>query len=294
MTSAWRERKTFTEVLGCRMAHVEEGVGDPIVLIHGNPTSSFLWRHVMAALDGAGRLVAPDLIGMGDSDKLPDSGPERYGLAEHARHLDAWFDAVVPEGKVALVVHDWGGPLGFRWARLNSDRVRGIAYMETVLRPMDLATEWPDEVRDLFAAMRSEAGESMILERNIFVERILPGSILRKLDDEEMAEYRRPFAEPGESRRPTLTWPRQIPLDGQPPESAAIVQANWDWLREWSGPKLLVDAEPGAIMKGAVLADGRTLSNQTEITVSGSHFIQEDSGGEIGRAIARWLVKEVI
>ncbi len=286
--STWRDQKTFTEVLGQRMAHVEMGTGAPVVLLHGNPTSSFLWRHVMAAMEGAGRLIAPDLIGMGDSNKLPESGPERYTLAEHARYLDAWFNAVVPDGPVTLVLHDWGGPLGFRWARLNVGRVRAIAYTETVLRPMTLA-EWPEEIRGLFGAMRSPSGEEMILEKNVFVERILPGSVLRSLSDEEMAEYRRPFMRPGEDRRPTLTWPRQIPLDREPPEAVGIVEENWDWLRNWDGPKLLVDADPGAIMKGNVLTDARGLSNQSEITVAGSHFIQEDSGAEIGRAVAEMI-----
>lgn len=284
----WKDRKQHTDVKGLRMAHVEEGAGAPVLLLHGNPTSSYLWRHVMAAMSGAGRLVAPDLVGMGDSWKLRNSGPDRYTLAEHAEYLDAWIDAIVPTGKITLVLHDWGGPLGFRWARLNPDRVRAIAYMETVLRPMSM-TEWPEAIRGLFGAMRSEAGEEMVLQKNVFVERILPGSILRELDPEEMAEYRRPFLDPGEARRPTLTFPRQIPLDNQPPESTAIVAENWAWLRTWTGPKLLIDADPGAIMKGAVLDDARGLSNQSEMTVRGSHFIQEDSGAEIGQGIADWL-----
>lgn len=283
----WGARKQYVEVHGHRMAWVEMGTDDPVVFLHGNPTSSFLWRDVMAAMEDAGRLLAPDLIGMGDSDKLPDSGPDRYTLAEHARFLDGWFDAVVPEGKVTLVIHDWGGALGFRWARLNAHRLAGIAYMETLPRPLKLS-EWPEAIRDLFGALRSEAGEDMILNKNLFVERILPGSVLRDLTEDEMTEYRRPFAEPGEDRRPTLTWPRQIPLDGQPPESAAIIADNWEWLRGSDVPKLLVNAEPGAIMIGDVLTDIRALSNQGEVTVAGSHFIQEDSGSEIGTAIANW------
>ncbi|MEM6622375.1 MAG: haloalkane dehalogenase [Pseudomonadota bacterium] len=292
--STWSEQKHRTPVLDLSMTHVEMGSGAgngaPVVLLHGNPTSSFLWRNVMAAMPEAGRLLAPDLIGMGDSDKLPDPGAARYTLAEHARYLDAWFDVVVPEGPVTLVLHDWGGPLGFRWARLNAERVHAIAYMETVLRPMDWS-EWPEPSTAIFQALRSEAGEDMILQKNIFVERILTGSILRDLSADEMAEYRRPFAAPGEDRRPTLTWPRQIPLDGEPAESLAIIQANWDWLRTWDGPKLLVDADPGAIMKGTILDDARALSNQTEVQVPGIHFIQEDSGAQIGAAIADWLRK---
>ena len=286
--AAWKDRKQYRDVLGHRMAHVEDGEGQAVVFLHGNPTSSFLWRHVMAAMAGAGRLIAPDLIGMGDSDKLPDSGPERYTLAEHARFLDAWMTAVVPDGPVTLVVHDWGGPLGLRWARLNADRVRAIVYMETLVRPMAMS-EWPDAIRGLFGGLRSDAGDAMILDKNIFVERILPGSILRELSGEEMAEYRRPFVQPGEDRRPTLTWPRQIPLEGQPPESVAIIEDNWAWLQGWDGPKFLVNAEPGAILTGPMLESARSLTNQAEATVAGSHFIQEDSGAEIGAMVRHWL-----
>jgi haloalkane dehalogenase len=292
MMPAWRERKRFVEVLGRRMAWVEQGAGEPVVLLHGNPTSSFLWREVMAAMAAVpgfrGRLLAPDLVGMGDSDKLPESGPDRYTLAEHARFLDGWFEAVLPEGRLALVVHDWGGPLGFRWAR-TTGRVRGVAYMETILRPMAIE-EWPEAIRGIFGALRSDAGEAMILERNIFVERILPGSILRQLSAEEMAEYRRPFAAPGEDRRPTLSWPRQIPLGGAPADAVETVAQNWAWLQRSDMPKLLVSAAPGAILTGPMLASARGLTNQREVTVRGSHFIQEDSGAEIGRAVAEWLM----
>ena len=286
--SDWQARKQFTDVLGQRMAHVEMGQGDAVLFLHGNPTSSFLWRDVMGAMEGAGRLLAPDLIGCGDSDKLPDSGPDRYTIAEHARYLDAWIDAVIPSGKVVLVLHDWGGALGFNWARRNPDRVRGIAYMETVLRPMAW-DEFSKAARPVFEALRSPAGEDMILEKNIFVEKILTGSIIRDLTEEEMNEYRRPFAEPGEGRRPTLTFPRQIPLDGEPPEVVEMAAAYFDWFKGSDVPKLLVDAEPGAIMKGTVLDDARAMPNQTEVTVKGIHFIQEDSGAEIGRAIKDWL-----
>lgn len=286
--TGWKDRKTFTQVLGHRMAHVEQGQGDVVLFLHGNPTSSYLWRDVMAAMDGAGRLIAPDLIGMGDSDKLPDSGAESYTLAEHGRYLDAWIDQVIGDRPVILVLHDWGGGLGFRWARLNAKRLRGICYMETIVRPMTL-DEWPEGIRDLFGAIRSPAGEEMILQKNIFVERILPGSILRALSDQEMTEYRRPFAEPGESRRPTLSWPRQIPLDGEPPEAVQIIGESWAWLSESDVPKLLITAEPGAIQQGAVLDSARSLTNQTEVTVKGLHFIQEDSGKEIGHAIQVWM-----
>ena len=285
----WPARKQMTDVLGCKMAHVEEGEGHQILFLHGNPTSSFLWRDVMAAMPGAGRLIAPDLIGCGDSDKLSDSGPDRYTIAEHVRYLDAWIETVIPEGKVTLVIHDWGGALGFNWARRHADRISGIAYMETIVRPMDMETEWPKPVRELFGALRSPAGEEMILQKNVFVERILPGSILRDLSDAEMNEYRRPFVEPGEGRRPTLTFPRQIPLSGQPADVVEMAQAYHDWLLTTEFPKLFINAEPGAILTGPMRDTARSFPNQTEVTVKGSHFIQEDSGAEIGKAIAAWL-----
>jgi haloalkane dehalogenase len=288
--TAWRDRKQFTEVLGKRMAHVEMGVGSPVLFLHGNPTSSFLWRDVMAAMDGAGRLLAPDLIGMGDSEKLDDVGSGSYHFVEHRRYLDAWINIVVPNGKVILVIHDWGSALGFDWARRNAERVRGIAYMEGIVRPMDW-DEWPAPATEVFQAMRSTAGEAMILEKNVFVERILPGSILRDLSDDEMTEYRRPFLEPGEDRRPTLTWPRQIPLGGEPADVAEIVGAYSEWLRACDVPKLFVNAEPGAILTGPMRETARNFPNQSEVTVRGSHFIQEDSGAEIGGAAREWMKK---
>lgn len=284
----WRDRKQYTEVLGKRMAHVESGQGDPILFLHGNPASSYLWRDVMAAMEGAGRLLAPDLIGMGDSDKLDNPGPCAYRFADHRAYLDAWIDAVIPEGKVTLVIHDWGSALGFHWARRNPRRLRGIAYMEAIVRPMAW-DEWPEPIRPLFQAMRSEAGEAMILEKNIFVERILPGSILRQLDEAEMAEYRRPFLNPGEDRRPTLTWPRQIPLGGEPADVVEIVAAYSGWLAGSQVPKLFIDADPGAILTGPMRETARSFANQTVAQVQGRHFIQEDSGAEIGRLISKWI-----
>ena len=284
----WKDRKRFTTVRGKRMAHVESGTGTPVLFLHGNPTSSFLWREVMAAMDGAGRLVAPDLIGMGDSEKLDDPGPGSYRFTEHRDYLDAWIEAVVPEGPVTLVIHDWGSALGFDWARRHAGRVRGIAYMEAIVRPMTW-DEWPEGIRGLFQALRSEAGEAMILEKNVFVERILPGSVLRELTEAEMAEYRRPYLEPGEDRRPTLTWPREIPLDGEPADVSEIVGSYARWLAETPVPKLFVNAEPGAILVGPMRETARGFPNQKEVTVKGSHFIQEDSGQEIGAAVLHWL-----
>ena len=275
-------------VLGSTMAYVVAGTGDSIVLLHGNPTSSYLWRNVVPHLVGLGRCIVPDLIGMGDSDKLPESGPDSYTFVEHRRYLDALLDVLDVGGRVTLVVHDWGSALGFDWANRHRDQVAGIAYMEAIVRPVTW-DEWPQDARQVFQAMRSPAGEAMVLDKNVFVERILPGSILRTLSDAEMAEYRRPFAEPGEGRRPTLTWPRQIPIDGEPADVAEIVADYAAWLSTSMVPKLRIVAEPGAILNGAPLEFCRMWPNQREVTVAGNHFVQEDSPNEIGEAIAAWI-----
>lgn len=288
---SWQESKQHVEILGRTMAYVEQGEGRPIVMLHGNPTSSFLWRHVMAALSGHGRCVAPDLIGMGDSDKLPADDHARYTFVRHREFLDAFMDAVIgTDENVVLVVHDWGSALGFDWARRHPDRVRGIAYMEAIVAPIPGWDDWPEGAREIFQGFRSPAGEEMILEQNLFVEGVLPTAVIRKLSDEEMAEYRRPFAQPGEDRLPTLTWPRQIPIAGQPADVHEIVEQYAAWLAQRDGlPKLFVNAEPGAILTGAARDFCRTWPDQTEITVPGIHYIQEDSGPEIGRTIAAWL-----
>ncbi len=282
--------KKYAEVLGSRMAYAEAGEGAPIVLLHGNPTSSYLWRNVIPHLEGLGRCIAPDLIGMGDSAKLSPSGPERYTFAEHREYLDALLEALGVRGDVTFAVHDWGSVLGFDWARRHPEAVRGIAYMEAIVRPVTWE-EWPEAARRVFQGMRSEAGEEMVLEKNVFVEKVLPGSIIRTLADEEMEEYRRPFREAGEGRRPTLTWPRQIPIEGEPADVEAVVADYAGWLAESPLPKLFVNAEPGAILTGAQREFCRAWPNQTEVTVRGVHFVQEDSPGEIGRAIADWLRK---
>ena len=285
--------KRSVEVLGQRMAHVEVGEGRPIVLLHGNPTSSFLWRDVIPALSGLGRCLAPDLIGMGDSDKLEPSGPDRYTFAEHARFLDGWLEAMGVEGSgdAVFVGHDWGSALAFHWARRHPEAVAGIAYMEGIVCPVTWA-DWPDNARNIFQVFRSPAGEEVILEKNVFVERVLPGSVLEPLPEDVMAEYRRPFAEPGEARRPTLTWPRQIPIEGEPADVVEVVEAYGKWLAgEDSPPKLFINAEPGAILTGRARDLCRTWPNQTEVTVAGSHFVQEDSGPEIGAAVADWIRK---
>ena len=269
------------------MAYVGVGEGDPIVFLHGNPTSSYLWRNVIPQLADRYLCIAPDLIGMGDSDKLPVSGADSYTFVEHRHYLDGLLEALDLGSRVTLVLHDWGSGLGFDWARRHEDRIAGIAYMEAIVTPVTW-DDWPEAARTIFQAMRSDAGDMLVLERNIFVERILPASIIRELTDGEMATYRAPFVEPGESRRPTLTWPRQIPIDGVPQDVHDIVAAYSAWLSETRVPKLFINAEPGSILVGRQRDVARGFPNQQEITVAGIHFIQEDSPDEIGRAIAQW------
>ena len=289
--AAFPYEKQRASVLGQTMAYVEVGEGDPIVFLHGNPTSSYLWRNVIPHLEGLGRCIAPDLIGMGDSAKLPHSGPGSYTFVEHRRYLDALFDALGVHERVTLVVHDWGSALGFDWANRHSDAVQGIAYMEAIVQPRTWDM-FPPDAGPLFQALRSEAGEALILEHNAFIEQILPRSMLRPLTEEEMAAYRRPFAEPGEGRRPTLTWPRQIPIDGEPADVTAIVSSYGNWLATSQVPKLFIKGEPGAILTSGAMVDFcRTWPAQTEVTVPGVHFLQEDSPDEIGRAIATWLTQ---
>jgi haloalkane dehalogenase len=290
ISAAFPYQKQRRRVLGREMAYVEVGQGDPIVLLHGNPTSSYLWRNVLPHLQPLGRCIAPDLIGMGDSDKLPDSGPGSYRFVEHRRHLDTLLEALDVRERVTFVIHDWGSALGFDWANRHREAVKGIAYMEAIVVPQRWDHWDKFGMRPALQGLRSEAGEEMVLRDNFFIEQILPKAILRKLSDEEMAEYRRPFAEPGEGRRPTLTWPRQIPIECEPADVVAIVAASAEWLRTSSVPKLFVKAEPGGILSSdADLDFVRKLPAQTEVTVAGIHYVQEDSPDEIGRAIAGWM-----
>jgi haloalkane dehalogenase len=276
------------EVLDSEMAYIDTGEGDPIVFLHGNPTSSYLWRNIIPHLEGLDRCLAPDLIGMGQSGKAPDNA---YRFVDHARYLDAWFDAVGITENATLVVHDWGSALGFDWAFRNQEKVKGIAYMEAIVQPVTW-DDWPDAARKVFQAMRSPGGEEMILEKNVFVERILPASVLRGLTEEEMAVYRAPYLETGESRRPTLTWPREIPMEGEPADVVDIVSASGQWLTSDDSPaKLFINAEPGSILVGKQREFCRAWSKQSEVTVKGSHFIQEDSPGEIGQAVAEFVQK---
>ena len=288
MISADELPKQFIDVNGKRMAYVDMGTGDPIVLQHGNPTSSYLWRNIIPALAEHGRCIAVDLIGMGDSEKLDNPGPDSYRYVEHREYLFAAWEQLGVDNNVTLVIHDWGSALGFDWASQNPDKVHGIAYMEGIVRPVTW-DEWPEAAKGIFQGFRSDAGEQLVLENNVFVERVLPGSVLRGLSADEMAVYRRPFQKPGEDRRPTLTWPRQIPIDGEPADVTAIVAQYAEWLTTSTVPKLFINAEPGAILTGPQRDFCRSFPNQSEVTVAGSHFIQEDSPAEIASAIGDWL-----
>jgi haloalkane dehalogenase len=272
-------------VLDTEMAYVDTGAGDPIVFLHGNPTSSYLWRNVIPHVAGQSRCLAPDLVGMGDSGKSPSG---TYRFVDHARYLDAWFEALGLSRNVVLVVHDWGSALGFHWARRHPERMKGVAYMEAIVRPVTWQ-EWPEAARKVFQGMRSPGGEEMVLQKNVFVERILPASVIRGLTAEEMERYRTPYREAGESRRPTLTWPREIPVDGEPADVVRVVQEYGDWLSKSPIPKLFINADPGSILVGAQRDFCRRWPNQQEVTVRGSHFVQEDSPDEIGRALAAFV-----
>lgn len=269
------------------MSYVDTGGDGPIVVfLHGNPTSSYLWRNVIAEVAPGARCLAPDLIGMGDSGES-SSG---YRFVDHRRYLDAWFDAVVGKQKVFLVIHDWGSALGFHWAHRHPDQVKGIVYMEAIVRPITGWDEWAEPSRKIFVAMRSPAGEEIILKKNVFVERLLPTSVIRPLREEEMARYRARYTEPGESRRPTLTWPREIPIAGDPADVHEIVQAYAEWLAHSDSlPKLFINAEPGIILIGPQREFARSWPNQEETSVQGLHFIQEDSPAEIGQAVAKFV-----
>ncbi len=272
---------------GVEISYVDTGQGDPIVFLHGNPTSSYLWRNIIPYTKPLGRCLAPDLMGMGDSGPSPNG---EYRFADHSALLDKWFEDMSLNRNITLVIHDWGSALGFHWAKRYPERVKGIVYMEAIVRPVSWE-EWPDAARQVFQGFRSPAGEDMVLEKNVFVERVLPGSVLRQLTDKEMEVYRRPFLETGESRRPTLTWPRDIPIDGEPADVVQLVSEYAEWLSSSPIPKLFINAEPGAILSGSQREFCRTWPNQKEVTVKGSHFIQEDSPTEIGQAISEWYGK---
>jgi haloalkane dehalogenase len=288
--SAWAREKRFAGVLGRKIAYIERGTGHPIVFLHGNPTSSFLWRGILPHVEASGRrLIAPDLIGMGDSDKIPAGAePGRYRFASHARYLEAFVDEVVGTQPLTLVLHDWGGALGFDWAYRYQQRVRAIAYMETFVAPLTLE-DLPETFHPTLKAVRSSAGEALVLDENMFIEKMVPGVTQRVLSVDEMAEYRRPFLEAGDSRWPTLQWPREVPLSGEPADVHDRIAAYSAWLKTAPLPKLFIDAEPGVFIAGRIRRLASSFPNQHRVVVAGLHFVQEDSPDEIGQAIAGWL-----
>lgn len=278
----------YREVKGGRMAYIDEGAGDAIVFQHGQPTSSYVWRNVMPHLEEMGRLIACDLIGMGRSEKLSPSGPDRYRYAEHRDYLFALWDALNLGDRVVLVLDDWGAVLGFDWARQNSHRVQGIVHMEAVAAPL-YWSDLPEQAHPFFKALRSPEGERMVLEDNIFIEKILPGAIIRQFTDEELNRYRQPFRNAGEDRRPTLSWPRSLPIDGEPAEVVKVVSESGSWLAQSDVPKLFINGEPGTLARGRVREIIRSWPNQTEVTVKGRKLLQEDSPDIIGAAIADFV-----
>ncbi len=289
ISAAMPYQKHFTDIDGLQLAHVEEGEGDPIVLLHGNPTSSYLWRNVVPHLVASGRVIVPDLVGQGDSAKLPvEQGPERYNFAAVYALLDKQLAALGCDANVTLVIHDWGSALGFHWAQNHAEAVRGIAYMEGITMPVEWE-DWPEAARGIFQGFRSEKGEDLVLNRNMFIEGVLPSAIIRDLGEEEMQHYRAAFSTP-DDRQPTLNWPRQIPISGEPAHMVELVASYGCWLETTDTlPKLFINAEPGSILIGRQRDYCRSWPNQQEVTVKGNHFIQEDSPDEIGQAVAQWL-----
>jgi haloalkane dehalogenase len=281
--------KCFKSIKGKNIAYVDVGEGCPIVLLHGNPTSSYLWRNVVPHLEGIGRVIVPDLIGHGDSEKLPDSeGPERYSFEITYEYLAGLLEELNITEDVTLVIHDWGSALGFHWAKHHPEAVKGIAYMEAIVCPVTW-DDWPESARGIFKGFRSDKGEDLVLQRNMFVEAVLPSSVIRQMGEEEMNQYRKAFTRVAD-RQPTLNWPRQIPIDGEPPHMVDLVASYGEWMAtNQELPKLFINADPGSILTGKARKFCRTWPNQKEVTVAGTHFIQEDSPVEIGIAVAEWL-----
>ena len=272
---------------GKEIAYHQQGSGEPIVFLHGNPTSSYLWRNITPYLHDQACCISIDLIGMGDSDKLDNPDTNSYRFEEHFYYVEKAIKDLTNNEKITLVVHDWGSALGFHWSYKHPELIKGIAYMEAIVKEMTW-DDWDKNARSIFQGFRSDAGEDLVLEKNYFVEKVLPGSIIRTLDADEMNEYRRPFLSSGEDRRPTLSWPREIPIEGQPGNVCQIVNEYAQWMKTNNIPKLFINAEPGAITTGKIRDFCRSWKNQTEVTVKGIHFIQEDSPDEIGKALSKW------
>ena len=279
-----RHPRKSVQVRDAEMVYIDLGRGDPIVFLHGNPTSSYLWRNILPFVADCGRCLAPDLVGMGRSSS---STRGAYRFTDHAAYLDAWFETLDLRKNVVLVVHDWGSALGFDWARRHAERIQGLAYMEALVQPR-VWQDFPNGRDALFRALRSVRGEQMVLADNFFVETVLPKSILRKLADDEMEAYRAPFATP-DTRLPTLVWPRELPIAGEPANVAALVKSYGEWLAASRLPKLFVNAEPGALLAGRARDFCRRWPNQREVTVKGIHYVQEDSPVEIGTALRAFV-----
>ena len=280
--------KNYKEILGKQMAYLDSGDGQSIIFLHGNPASSFLWRNITPSVEGLGRIIVPDLIGMGDSEKLEGEDNEDYQYHGQYKYLSALLDSLDLGNEINLVIHDWGSAMGFQYARENSDRIKSITFMEAIVMPLSW-DQWPENARNIFQLMRSEAGEEIVLEKNVFVERILLNDSANGFSDEEKAEYIRPFKNPGEDRRPTLTWPRQIPIDGSPQAVIDEVTKNGEFHKNSDIPKLFINADPGSILVGDQREFVRSWKNLQEITVKGNHFIQEHSPKEIGDALKNFL-----
>ena len=279
-----RYDRNRVQVLDSEMSYVDAGTGDPVVFLHGNGTFSYVWRNIIPYAEPLGRCLAPDLMGCGDSSKLAGS---MYRIADQSKYLDAWFEAMDLGDQITLVLHDWGGPLGFDWAHRHRDRIKGIAYMETLVLPLQWE-DWPEIRRDLFKQFRSPAGEDLVLEDNFFIETIQT-RMVGDLPEAVMDSYRAPYLEPGESRRPTLTFTRECPIGGEPKDVIAMVNRVGQWLSTSDVPKLFINAYPGSILTGRQRDFCRTWPNQSEKTVLGIHYIQEDSPFQIGEAIADFL-----
>ncbi|MBT3993139.1 MAG: haloalkane dehalogenase [Gammaproteobacteria bacterium] len=280
-------QKNFVTVANKKIAYYEKGKGNPIIFLHGNPTSSYLWRNITPHMCNMGRCISIDLIGMGNSDKLDQSDINSYKFEEHYHYLNQTIKSLTDQNNITFVLHDWGSALGFHWSHKHPNSIMGIAYMEAIINEMTW-DDWNENSRSLFQGFRSEAGESLILDKNYFIEKVLPGSIIRDLDESEMNEYRKPFLNSGEDRRPTLSWPREIPMNGKPENVCKLVNAYADWMQINDIPKLFINAEPGVILTGRMRDLCRTWKNQKEVSVKGLHFIQEDSPTEIGNALSSW------
>ena len=280
--------KKYKEILGKKMAYIEYGKGDSIVFLHGNPASSYLWRNITPHVEGLGRIIVPDLIGMGDSEKLDGIDNPDYKYHGQYKYLSTLLDELDLGDHIHLVIHDWGSAMGFQYARENPDRIKSISFMEAIIMPLKWE-QWPENARNIFQLMRSEAGEEIVLEKNVFVERILLNDSANGFSEEERAEYIRPFINPGEDRRPTLTWPRQIPIEGEPSEVVEEVSKNGKFHKDSDIPKLFINAEPGSILIGDQREYVRSWKNIKEVSVKGNHFIQEHSADEIGISIKEFI-----